>query len=194
MDQQHTRKAFKYRLMPTPVPVRALETVLWRCRDLYNAGLQERKAAWEQCRVSVTFAMQSAQLPALAYVHDRQPEAGGDAAGTGSVRLVPDLVVEIASSAQQRIRMRLHRPLAGTPKTVTIRREADGVATTSMPMGQLTGHRALKTYSIGPNPHHIRAAGMSATMAKGPTARLPLTTLASALLRLVVSLVTEKNQ
>jgi putative transposase len=39
--------------------------VLWRCRELYNAGLQERKAAWEQCRVCVTFAMQSAQLPAI---------------------------------------------------------------------------------------------------------------------------------
>jgi putative transposase len=38
---------------------------LWRCRELYNAGLQERKAAWEWCRVSVTFAMQSAQLPAI---------------------------------------------------------------------------------------------------------------------------------
>jgi putative transposase len=38
-------------------------TVLWRCRELYNAGLQERKAAWEQCRVTVTVAMQSAQLP-----------------------------------------------------------------------------------------------------------------------------------
>jgi Uma2 family endonuclease len=41
-------------------------------------------------------------VPALAYVRDRCPEASDDAAGTGSVRLVPDLVVEIASPAQQR--------------------------------------------------------------------------------------------
>jgi hypothetical protein len=34
--------------------------VLWRCRELYNAGLQELKAAWEKCRVCVTFTMQSA--------------------------------------------------------------------------------------------------------------------------------------
>jgi hypothetical protein len=38
--------------------------VVWRCRALYNAGLQERNAAWERCRYCVSFAMQSAQLPA----------------------------------------------------------------------------------------------------------------------------------
>ena len=59
------RKTFKYKLLPTPEQQRAMETVLWRCRELYNAGLQERKAAWEQRRVSVSFAMQSAQLPAI---------------------------------------------------------------------------------------------------------------------------------
>ena len=37
--------------------------VLRRCRELYNAALQERKAAWEQRHVNVTEAMQSAQLP-----------------------------------------------------------------------------------------------------------------------------------
>jgi hypothetical protein len=42
-----------------------LETVVWRCRERYNAGLQEHKAAWETGRVCVTFAMQSAQLPAI---------------------------------------------------------------------------------------------------------------------------------
>jgi putative transposase len=59
------RKTFTYQLMPTPEQERTLETVLWRCCELYNAGLQERKAAWEKCRVTVTFAMQSAQLPAI---------------------------------------------------------------------------------------------------------------------------------
>jgi putative transposase len=38
---------------------------LWRCRELYNAGLEERKLAWEKRAISVTFAMQSAQLPAI---------------------------------------------------------------------------------------------------------------------------------
>ena len=70
MEQQRDsiRKTFKYQLMPTPAHERALETVLWRCRELYNAGLEERKLAWEKCAVSVSFAMQSAQLPAITEV------------------------------------------------------------------------------------------------------------------------------
>jgi hypothetical protein len=39
MEEQHTRKTFKYKLMPTSEQERALESVLWRCRELYNAGL-----------------------------------------------------------------------------------------------------------------------------------------------------------
>ena len=57
------RKTFKYKLMPTPEQEWALEHVLWRCRELYNAGLEERKTAWEKCHVSVTFTRQSEQLP-----------------------------------------------------------------------------------------------------------------------------------
>ena len=37
--------------------------VLRRCRELYNAALQERKEAWQKRGVSVTEAQQSAQLP-----------------------------------------------------------------------------------------------------------------------------------
>ncbi len=42
-----------------------MASALVRCRELYNAGLEERKAAWEQCGISVNFAMQSAQLPGI---------------------------------------------------------------------------------------------------------------------------------
>jgi putative transposase len=65
MEQQRAHKTYKYKLMPTPEQERMLATVVWRCRELSNAGLQERKAAWERCRTSVTFAMQSAQLPTI---------------------------------------------------------------------------------------------------------------------------------
>jgi hypothetical protein len=47
MEQQQVRKTYKYKLMPTPEQERTLATVLWRCRELSNAGLQERKVAWE---------------------------------------------------------------------------------------------------------------------------------------------------
>jgi hypothetical protein len=39
--------------------------VLRRCRELYNAALQERREAWHTCHTSITCAHQSAQLPAI---------------------------------------------------------------------------------------------------------------------------------
>ena len=39
--------------------------VVRRCRELYNAALQERSEAWQKCGVSITIAQQSAQLPAI---------------------------------------------------------------------------------------------------------------------------------
>src|SRR5262249_29152494 len=65
MEEQSVRKTFKYKLVPTPEQERALERVLWRCRELYNAGLEERKAAWEKRHISVNFARQSAELPGI---------------------------------------------------------------------------------------------------------------------------------
>jgi putative transposase len=47
MDQQSgsIRKTFKYKLMPTPQQERVLETVAWRCRELYNEGSHRRRTA-----------------------------------------------------------------------------------------------------------------------------------------------------
>ena len=39
--------------------------VVRRCRELYNAALQERRDAWQKCGVSVHVAHQSAELPAI---------------------------------------------------------------------------------------------------------------------------------
>jgi putative transposase len=170
MEQRCVRKTCKYQLLPTPEQARTLATVVWRCRELYNAGLQEHKAAWEKRGVSVTFAMQSAQLPAIKEVRPEYHEINAQVlqdvlhrlnracaaffrrlqagAHPGYPRLqgrdrynsctYPQVgthgghggaVVDggvLSLSKIGRIRMRLHRPLAGTPKTVTIRREADG--------------------------------------------------------------------
>jgi putative transposase len=65
MGEQTVRKTYKYKLKPTPEQERAMAFVVRRCRELNNAALQERKAAWQTCGVSVTAAMQSAQLPAV---------------------------------------------------------------------------------------------------------------------------------
>jgi putative transposase len=65
MDEQAVRKTVKFKLKPAPEQERALELVLRRCRDLYNAALEERRDAWQQCGVSVTAPGQSAELPAV---------------------------------------------------------------------------------------------------------------------------------
>jgi putative transposase len=65
MDKQGARKTFKYKLKPTREQERAMAFVVRRCRELYNAALQERKEAWEKRGVSVTLAGQSAQLPEI---------------------------------------------------------------------------------------------------------------------------------
>src|SRR5690242_17062397 len=65
MDTQSTRKTFRYKLRPTPQQERAMAFVLRRCRELYNAALQERREAWQKCGVHVTITDQSAQLPAV---------------------------------------------------------------------------------------------------------------------------------
>jgi putative transposase len=65
MEQQTVRKTFKYKLKPTPEQEEALAFVVRRCRELYNAALQERNEAWRKCGVNITEASQSAQLPAI---------------------------------------------------------------------------------------------------------------------------------
>jgi hypothetical protein len=46
MEQQSLRtgrKTYQYKLMPTPEQERALETVLLRCRTLYNCAVEQRR-------------------------------------------------------------------------------------------------------------------------------------------------------
>ncbi|MGH7487319.1 MAG: RNA-guided endonuclease InsQ/TnpB family protein [bacterium] len=65
MDTPTLRKTYKYKLKPTSAQAQALDMVLWRCRELYNAGLEERREAYRKRGVTVTEAMQSAQLPGI---------------------------------------------------------------------------------------------------------------------------------
>ena len=68
MDEHQTstvRKTYTYQLVPTAERDGAMAFVLRRCRERYNAGLQERRDAWQKCGVSVTASEQSAQLPAI---------------------------------------------------------------------------------------------------------------------------------
>jgi len=165
MDEQAVRKTFKYKLKPTPQQEQAMEFVLRRCRELYNAALQERKEAWQKCGVSVTVSGQSAQLPAIKEVrpeyHDihsqvlqdvlarldrafqrffarvKSGEKSGYPRFQGATRYNSFTYKQFGNGATWengflilskigRIAGRWSRPLEGAPKTVTIRREADG--------------------------------------------------------------------
>jgi putative transposase len=214
MDEQAVRKSFTYKLKPTPEQEQALAFVLRRCRELYNAALQERRDAWHQCGVSVTAAGQSAQLPAVKEVrpeyHDihsqvlqdvltrldrafqaffRRVKAGetpGYPRFQGASRYNSFTYKQFGNGAALdngflvlskigRIALRWSRPLEGTPKTVTVSREADGyyvcfscaeVPTQPLPAtGQVTGiDVGLKVFLVTAqgvafeNPRHFRKA------------------------------------
>jgi putative transposase len=167
MDEQTMRKTSKYKL--TPEQEWAQAVVARRCRELYNAGLQERREAWQTRGVSITEARQSAQLPASTEVRpdyrdihsqvlqdvltrlDRAFQAflrrvkNGETLGyprfQGANRYSSFTYKQFGNGAALdsvsdnefrvlskigRIAVRWSRPLEGTPKTVTISREADG--------------------------------------------------------------------
>jgi putative transposase len=62
---ERVRKTFKEKLRPTPAQERALERVLWHCRTLSNAALEQRITAWQRCHVSLTRYQQEAELKAI---------------------------------------------------------------------------------------------------------------------------------
>jgi putative transposase len=64
-------KTFKYKLLPTPEQEQKMAFVLRRCRELYNAALQERRDAWQKCHKSIFCAQQSRELPGI---KDVRPE------------------------------------------------------------------------------------------------------------------------
>ena len=57
------RKTYKHKLKPTPAQQRMLDDGLWRCRDLYNVALEQRKSWWERGQGrSATRFQQEAEL------------------------------------------------------------------------------------------------------------------------------------
>jgi putative transposase len=163
LNERTIRRTFKFKLKPEQG--RAMAFVVRRCRELYNAALQERREAWEKCSVGVSVASQSAQLPAIKEVRpeyrdihsqvlqdvltrlDRAFQAcfrrvqAGEKPGyprfQGSNRYHSSTYKQFGNGATLdngflvlskigRVALRWSRPIEGTPKTVTLSREADG--------------------------------------------------------------------
>lgn len=66
------RKTYKYRLAPNKTVENKLHWVLARCRELYNAGLSERKDAYRMAGKSISYYDQQNDLPEIK--HDIRPE------------------------------------------------------------------------------------------------------------------------
>ena len=166
-----TRKAFHYRLYPTPTQEQTLLFVLRRCRHLYNSALEQRKAFYQMRRKSLGYSEQAAELtdlkaayPAYQDIHSQvlqdvlrrldkafaaffrrirngetpgyprfqgagrydsftYPQSGfalADPCGPGHKRYAVLTLSKIGD-----VLVRLHRPLVGQVKTVTIKREVN---------------------------------------------------------------------
>ncbi len=63
-------KAFKFRISPTEKQIGKLEWTLRRCKELYNAALQERRDAYKMCGVSVSYYTQNKQLPEIKEIRE----------------------------------------------------------------------------------------------------------------------------
>jgi putative transposase len=65
-----SRLTFKYRLYPNRQQREKLQATLDVCRELYNAGLQERRDAWSSHRKGIGYLAQANQLADIKTVRD----------------------------------------------------------------------------------------------------------------------------
>ncbi len=165
MNEPNVRKTYKEKLRPTSAQEQVLDEVLWRCRTLYNAALEQRITAWQRCHISVTRFQQEAELKAIradfpeyATIHSHVLQdvlarldktyqaffrrlANGEQPGfprfQGRTRWHSFTYKAYGNGARLdngflvlskigRIAVRWSRPIRGTPKTVTLSKEADG--------------------------------------------------------------------
>jgi putative transposase len=158
-----TRIAFKYRLYPNKQQEQTLLFFLRRCRDLYNAGLEQRKAFYQMRHASLSCFAQINELPDLKQAYPayqalpshvlqdvlrrldkafaaffrriRNGETPGYPRFKSTSRYhsftypdkagwkVGEKYLTLAGVGD--IKIKLHRELAGTIKTVTIRHDVE---------------------------------------------------------------------
>ena len=63
-------KAFKFRIYPTEKQIGKLQWTLRRCKELYNAALEERREAYRMAGVSVSYYTQNKQLPEIKEIRE----------------------------------------------------------------------------------------------------------------------------
>src|SRR5260370_2908433 len=103
------RKTYKYKLQPTPAQAQALESALCRCRALYNAALEQRKARWGcgQGR-SATYYQQQAELPDLKAACPEYAEI--------NAQVLQDVILRVERTYQAYFRRRNNGEPHGSPR------------------------------------------------------------------------------
>jgi putative transposase len=136
------RRSFKYRIYPNREQIQKLQSLLDAGRTLYNLALQQRRDVWKTRKLSLNYYDQAAQLkelrdafPQVSVLNysacqdiragfprfkgkDRFDSITFPAYGDG-VKLNGKLRVQNVGL----VRIKLHREILGTIKTVTIKRE-----------------------------------------------------------------------
>lgn len=56
------RKAYKFKLQPTPAQERLLDSIVWACRRLYNTALEQRITLYRQRSITISRYAQEAEL------------------------------------------------------------------------------------------------------------------------------------
>ncbi|MBH8593315.1 RNA-guided endonuclease InsQ/TnpB family protein [Paenactinomyces guangxiensis] len=59
------RKAYKFKLNPTPEQIRKIEWTLSMCRWLYNCMLEQRKTAYKHYGITLNYNKQATELPSV---------------------------------------------------------------------------------------------------------------------------------
>jgi putative transposase len=125
------RKTFKFRLYPHRQQREKLTATLELCRELYNAGLQERIAAWK-CQVLQDTPRRLDKTYQAFFARVQRGQKAGFPRFQGRNRYdsftYPQsgfaLRTKLQLSKIGNIKIKQHRDIAGTIKTLTIRREA----------------------------------------------------------------------
>jgi putative transposase len=68
------KKAFQYRIYPTRKQAKALQFTLDHCRELYNAGLEERREAYRMAGKSISYYDQKRDLPEIKEIRPEYKE------------------------------------------------------------------------------------------------------------------------
>src|SRR5438045_755919 len=69
-------KAYKFRIYPNNTTENRLQWVLDRCRELYNAALQERKEAYKYAGKTISYYEQQNDLPEIKQIREEYQEIG----------------------------------------------------------------------------------------------------------------------